>query len=275
MKVIGIMPTWNNLAFFRCAIKQALNFFDEVILVEGCHSYKYPIRSTDGTCEYIRKIQKHPKLRVVEFNDMDRAKVKYDRVQLRMRRDYPKMSLFYKPGNWIIHCDDDLFFFRKDWERLKVAMSSAINDNLDFPVRQFFYNFRFNLVESARGGIYTYRIVKNFRLRGVGTPLYPNGKRFRTQILNNVVGFHYGHVKKPERMKARWVMSVEKGSTTSGSRFGKWMGVSWNKDEDIFKSATIIGEVRDLRSGLNIYNGEHPEFLAGHPWRYINDVREK
>jgi len=272
MKIIGSMFTWNNLEFFKCALKQALEFCDEVVLSEGCHSHQYPIRSTDGTCEYIETIKNHPKIKFVEFEE--RFGSRYDMTMLQMRGDYPKLSPLYKPGNWIFCCDDDVFFFRKDLERLREAMHSATGDSLDFRVRHFSYNFRFSLLEPARGGIYAYRIVKDFRLRGTGSPLYSTGKRFRTQILPNVIGFHYGHVKKPERMKARWVMSVEKDTEASIGRYEQWMNVKWEKDEDIFKNRAILESIRP-GEGFNIYKGEHPEFLADHPWRYINDVREK
>jgi len=69
MKIIGSMFTWNNLEFFKCALKQALEFCDEVVLSEGCHSHQYPMRSTDGTCEYIETIKNHPKIRFVEFKE--------------------------------------------------------------------------------------------------------------------------------------------------------------------------------------------------------------
>lgn len=271
VKIIGSMFTWNNLEFFKCALKQALEFCDEVILSEGCHSHKYPIRSTDGTCEYIETIKNHPKIRFVEFKE--RTKPRYDMTMLQMRRDYPKLSPLYKPGNWVLCCDDDLFFFRKDFEKMKMAMQLHTGDQLDFPVRQFFYNFRLNLSEKPRGGIFAYRIMDDLRLFGTGSPYYWGGGRFSTRTLPNVTAFHYGHVKKPERMKARWVMSVEKGTEASVGRFEQWMSASWSEDEDIFKSTDIIERIRGYRGGLNIYNGEHPEFLADHPWRYVNDVR--
>ena len=272
MKIIGSMFTWNNLEFFKCALEQALEFCDEVVLSEGCHSKKYPIRSTDGTCEYIETMKDHPKLRFVEFKE--RTRPTYDMIMLKMRRDYPKLSPLYKPGNWILCCDDDNFFFRKDLEKIKVAMRSTGAENLSFLVMNFFYNFRFNLREAPRGDIRAYKIMDDLRLMGTGSPYHSGGGRLHTKVVTDVTAFHYGHVKKPERMKARWIMSVEKGTEASAKYFEKWMSISWKEDRDIFKSASIIEEIRAYKGGLNIYEGEHPEFLANHPWRNINDVRE-
>lgn len=271
MKIIGSMFTWNNLEFFKCALEQALEFCDEVVLSEGCHSKKYPIRSTDGTCEYIETIKDHPRIRFVEFKE--RTHPTYDLIMLQMRKEHPKLSPLYKPGNWILCCDDDLFFFRKDWESLKEAMQSPPEDQIIFPSRQFFYNFRFNVFEGRRGGVFAYRIRDDLRLVGTGSPYYKSGGRFTMQVLPRVTAFHYGHIKKVKRMKARWVMSVEKGTKSSVGCFKDWMSVSWKEDDDIFNSEDIIEGIRAYKGGLNIYTGEHPEFVANHPWRNIDDVR--
>lgn len=265
MKIIGLMLTWNNLEFFRCALGQALDFCDELILVEGCHSQKFPKRSTDGTCEFIESIKGLPKLLVADFaHKYD----KYDKTQLLIRRDYPKMSRYYKPGNWIFHWDDDFFLFENDLAKLKDIMQSTKRDSLNFRCRHFFFNFRFNMLQWS--GIYCYRIIDDFKLRGISDPYYGNGKKFSILNLDDIVGLHYGYVKKPKRMEARWIMSVEKGTKASKGRFEKWMNISWDKEEDIFNSP--LKEIRHAE-GLNIYKGSHPKILANHSWRFVEDVR--
>lgn len=267
MKVIGVMPTWNNIEFLRCSVKHALSFCDELILVEGCHSQNYPKRSTDGTCEYIEIIKGLPKLVVRDFDFSG----KYIMVQLRIRQDFPKESILYKPGNWIIHWDDDFFFFNRDLVRLREAMETTKQDSLIIRMRQFIYNFKFNSFLSQF--LLCYRIIDGLRMTGISTPRYPNGKRLQKERLEGVDLFHYNYVKKPERFRARMVMSVEKGTKASVKRYEQFMSVRWDKDEDIFKSRAVVESIRP-GEGLNIYNGKHPEAVSGHPWRYIKDVRE-
>ena len=69
------------------------------------------------------------------------------------------------------------------------------------------------------------------------------------------------------------VMSIEKGTKTSIGIYEKFMSVVWDKDEDIFKSETIVESIRP-GEGLNIYTGPHPSILDNHPWRHIKDIRE-
>ncbi len=268
MKIIGLMLTWNNLEFFKCALKQALEFCDEVIVVEGCHSKHYPKHSTDGTCEYIETIRNLPKLKVKDFD----FKGRYDAVQRAIRLETSKTSKFYKEGNWIFHWDDDVFFFRHDLQKMRRIMEQTDYDSLSIQTRHFFYNFKFNIKQNDSGWLF--RIVEGAVLKGISRHCYGNGMPYNTvQLKKDIIAFHYGHVKRPERMKARWVMSVEKGTKISKTRFEKWMGISWDNDEDIHKSKEMIHKILD-GGEFNVYNGVHPEALDNHPWRYIDDVRE-
>lgn len=271
MKIIGMLNTWNNLEFFRCALKQALEFCDEVVLVEGCTSEQYPKRSTDGTCEYIETMKNHPKLRLMDFE----YKGRYDYTTQWLRQEFPKTSEFYKVGNWIVLCDDDLFYTKESLLKMKAAMEKPEVDAITVFMRNFFYNFRFNFMctKAPLIGYMAWRIVDGLHMRGICTPCYGNGKRIPLQFVDGVMCFHYGHVKRPERMKARWVQSIEKGTKASIGRFEKWMSVSWNEDKDIFNSRKILESIRPGET-LNVYNGEHPEVLDAHPWRHIDDVRK-
>jgi len=268
MKVIGLLLTWNNLEFFKCSLTQALEFCDEVILVEGCHSCKFPKRSTDGTCEYIETMRTHPKLQVADFSHASN----YQETQRLIRAEFPKHSPHYKPGNWVFHWDDDVFFIRRDLQEMRHVMERTDRDSLSIQARHFFYNFRFNIKQNDKGWVF--RVVDGSRLKRISSHYYSDDTPYNTvQMENGIIAFHYGYVKRPERMKARWTMSVEKGTSISKDRFEKWMGVSWDKDEDIHKSKeTICGFIVGGR--FNIYNGIHPEALDNHPWRHIDDVRK-
>lgn len=267
LKIIGLMLTWNNLEFFKCAFEQGLEFCDEVIIVDGSHSSQYPKSSTDGTVTFINSIRNRPRVHVMDFNQGGR----YDYVQKAIRYTYPMKSQYYKPGNWVFHWDDDNFFFNKDLPEIKYAMKHSKEDSLDFSARRFIFNFRFNCLN--RAGTCSYRITDGLRLMGVHNAYYSDFRRYTIRKIDAIIAFHYPCVKKPERQKARWVISVEKGTKNSIGLYDKWMGISWERDEDIFKDEDII---KDLVVGdrLNIYKGEHPEALANHPWRDIDDVRK-
>lgn len=95
-KIIGYLLTWNNLKFLKYSLDQALEFCDELLVVEGCHYKKYPKRSNDGTVEYLNKIKDHPKLKIFDFS----FKGRNDVVQLKIRLALYQYFKYLKPGSW-------------------------------------------------------------------------------------------------------------------------------------------------------------------------------
>jgi len=274
MKIIGMIPTWNQLNWLRYSLSQALDFCDEVILVEGCHSRQYPKRSTDGTYEYIKDFG-HPRLKVFDF-EQDGS---YQNVQRRLRHHMPHKSQYWKPGNWILYWDDDAFFFDADLKRLKKTMLSTKHDTIVFRERYFIYNFRFSLIsEKVRiwpHGPHWNRITDGCYLRGVRNLYYKDKRRYDDiHWIDDIVQHHYSYVKLPERMEPRWMMSVEKGVTSSRHRFGEWMSVKWKNDKDFLRQKEKIIFITGLQGQrLEVYEGNHPEILKNHSWRNIEDIR--
>jgi|26BtaG_2_1085354.scaffolds.fasta_scaffold08577_2 hypothetical protein len=274
MKIIGIMLTWNNFIFFKHSLKQALSFCDEVWVVDGCHSTKYPRRSTDGTYEYLRgeylKGFGHPKLKFVdELWPLDR----YDYVQRFLRSTLPRESELWKPGNWVFQLDDDLFFFEKDLAKIRKAMKDCKSPALEFNMRYFIYNFRLNFFQKSLDLCYKISndFDEKFVMKGVGYPRMRDGSKYQTDFRSEIIVHHYSYVKTPERMAPRWVMSVEKGTSSSVGRFAAWMDVDLNAE--FAQLEKDLSRIRD-GGGLNIYKGKHPEILDGHPWIDIEDVRQ-
>jgi hypothetical protein len=279
-KIIGIFLTWNNLEFFKSSLEQALEFCDEVLLVEGCHYEKYPKRSTDGTVNYLQRMKSHPKLRIFDFNFTDRN----DIVQLKIRTSILKYSKFCTPGNWIIQWDDDNFFFEEDLKKIKEIIKYTKYDTLVFKERRFIFNFRFNTFTNQRGtlnrgGGQIDRITEGAFFKGVLKKhthprlFYKNGVKYNNIYYSDIVCFHYHQVKTPDRMKARWEISTEKGYFNALERYNKFMAIVWKDDKDILQSSKKIEELNG-ESGFNVYYGPHPQVLSLNPWRFIDDVRK-
>jgi len=276
MKIIGMMLTWNNFEFFRCALNQALEFCDEVIVVEGNHmvTKEYPKHSIDYTCEQIESMRGHPKLTIIDdwnFTGLN------NKIQWAIRSTYTKESPLWKPGNWIIQWDDDMFFFDDDLKKIKEILKNTDHDTLLFRERRFAFNFRFNLL-AEKNDLFGHNMQKikegcyympNWKLH------YETGELY-SDVLNvpEITYFHYPYVKPTKRMKHRWDISVQKGETYNSRTKNMWDKFSWKKDEDIFQKEREFRTIIGGKGKLNIYNSKHPQALSYHPWRFINDVRE-
>ncbi|MFX1328188.1 MAG: glycosyltransferase family 2 protein [Promethearchaeota archaeon] len=293
MEILALILTWNNLPFFRFCLQQAFDFCDEVIVAEGCHYKKYPKHSTDGTVEFLNEMKDNPKLKIIDFEQNERN----DIVQLKLRMKALAVSECFKPGNWIIQWDDDDFFLRDDFIKLKNIMKNTKYDTLVFNERRFIYNFRFNCYKKKAkgrmniGGIQIDRITPGAKYRAsIGKKTHPrlyykNGKTYnKIKYLKDITLFHYCYVKPPERMKSRWEMNLERSIPRSDgiktwvvsqdrTRFKDFMSIKWSDDEDIFNSKKIIEEFMNKKE-FNVYNGKHPEILDKHPWRFVDDIRK-
>jgi len=278
MKIVAVMITWNNLEFLKCALAQALEFCDEVLLAEGCHTRKYPERSTDGTCEYIQTMKDRPKLKTFELNREEiSSSPHYKRTQWEARRALINHADLFVPGNWFTSWDDDMFFFDDDLRKLRRIMETTDYDTLSFRERRFIYNFRFNTLGNGRW--YFHKITEGCYLKPLMKFCYADGshyvKRKEKYRLEELCFFHYVYVKRSSRIKARWDMTIEKQGHTSPATtyFKEWMLMKWERDEEILKHKSAIEKIMG-QGDLNIYGGEHPEALNKHPWQSIEDIRK-
>jgi hypothetical protein len=278
MKIIGLIMTWNNLHYFKCAIKQILDFCDEVIVVEGCHLTGYPPRSTDGTCEYIEKLH-GPKLKIIQ--DFKLEKGRYDTFQCKLREKYAKESKYWKPGNWILQWDDDIAFFDEDIPKIRHAMKTTSCDTIRFRERRFAYNFRLNVLADKNHlyGIRWQRITKGCYYTPVSHLHYKNGGLYVNKVgnvlnMSDIIYHHYPYVKPTSRVKARWNFSANKGAISNSNLYlNTWNKISWKKDEDVLKQESNFRQIVGNKGKINVYSGKHPEIMDEHPWRYINDIR--
>lgn len=278
-KIIGLLMTYNNMNFFKCAVQQMLGFCDEVILIEGSHFKQYPKRSNDGTYEYIKTL-KHSKLKIIQ--DFKRTSDRYDVVQRNLRKKHSEESKYWQPGNWILQWDDDTFFFNDDLPKIKHILETTDKDTVMFRERRFAFNFRFSLLapKNRIGGIKCHRITDGCGYKsGVSHLHYKNGSRYiniasKRLLVSDIVYHHYPYVKTSDRVKFRYDISVNKGVKFNKDTFKVWQKIKWDKDEDILKQEINFRKVIGGKGAFEIYNDRHPEILDNHPWRYIDDVRE-
>ncbi len=269
MKILGVILTYNNLEFLKCSLNQALDFCDELILIEGCHLQNYPKNSTDGTCEFIQTLS-HPKLVIIEEFPF---KGRNDEVQCKLREFYANQSSLWEVGNWICQWDDDIAFFNDDLPKIKKVMEKTKKDIIRFKERMFIYNFKFNLYKNSVGAYHFDKITEDCYYTPMWKMHYKKGGLYRKyKYMKKVDYFHYCYVKKSERLKIRIESSYEKGYKNAFKRFDNLLSVKWEKEDEIFKYQDIIEDLTNS-SGFNIYTGLHPEIMEEHPWRFVEDTR--
>jgi len=269
MNILGVILTWNNLEFFKCALNQSLSFCDEVIVVDGCHIDGYEKHSTDGTIEFINSMRNHPNLVIIDdFNFTGRN----DIVQCKIRSEYAKQSKYWKPGNWIIQWDDDIAFFNKDLKRIKDIMNTTDCDTLFFRESRFAFNFKCNILadinelygvkfQKIKDGCY---YTPTWKLHNADGSIYNKWLK-----LSDIMYFHYPYVKTTHRVKFRWEISKEKYEGDFED-----LGLLWDNFDLIQFNENIFRKIIGGKGKINLYQGHHPEIMNSHPWRYVEDMRK-
>jgi hypothetical protein len=274
MKILGICCTWNNAEFFLRSATTAAEFCDELVISEGCHSGRYDQRSTDETVRYAEHLTgAYPNIYPApEFAREGR----YDHVQGYVRNEILQASRLYKPGNWVFHADDDVFLFEDKIPMIKNVLETTTADIVYLCGRRFLFNFRIHVIEHA---VRFDRITPGCFIKPPGHMCYASGQKYKdggkTGNLNvDFLYHHYVYVKTPERARARWAMSFEKGCQPSVDYlYDKFMAVDISTDEAVKENGSWIREIAGYQNGPFLYDGRHPEAVEGHPWRHIDDCR--
>lgn len=259
MKLAALMSTWDNLEFFKCAYAQAKKHCDIIHIAVGPHSVKHKDKTGKETMDWLDSIgQQYTKIVPDEH-------LNYDVFQCSVWHMLLDRAI-QDGADWFRFWDDDMFFFEKDMEILKVEMAKPNRTCIGFKERRFIFNFQMNTRDYSG---FFYRVVPDIFLTPISKVHFHDGSlmRDRAYIHPEVECFHYTMVKTFERQKARYELSKEKGTPNIDEKFRDYATID-------IKHATPK-EIEGMVSGhdYNCYHGEHPESVSDHPWRTIEDSR--
>ena len=285
MKIVGVMPVYEETDWVEYAVKGVIDFVDELIITEGYTGALWHFwrnRSSDGTLEILEKLEKrYDKVKVLKSPwhlTKERGKAwSYNRMV--------KASIYNEPGNWIFIVDADEFYTNEQLGKIRATLEKTDKDVISVHARMFIYNFKYFIpVVHAR----LIRITEGMIFKPSQNPYYKNGDSYSrwpdraADILKSDPMFHYSFVKPPIRMNKRLEMEVQGGRrnpcvlTWFDEVFMKWSEKT--ADEIYRKNIEITGNSGILFAGPDLqiqsYNGSHPAVLDNHPLRGIDDVRE-
>jgi len=273
MNKIGFMQIYNEEAWVSCAITQAMQICDKLIIAEGSQFANFPNlpeRSNDGTLEAIatkiieypgrielrKTVRKHPNYRVNQCENFNNA---LDSCQV---------------GDVFIPLDADEFYddrllleLPKLMEEVEGHRSDAITvDRLVVPTQLYSFGFAFKLdIGDGKKDVF-FRVTKDFHFTPTHNP-HGYGPQYM-ELSRQFLCHHYTWVKNYDRMRTRF--------QTSGMypNMEKWLDNVWMKVElgafQTFKLYKPGNQIAILRADKKT---NHPTILNDHPWRYETDVR--
>ena len=271
MKKIGFMQIYNEEAWVNCAITQAMQICDKLIIAEGSQFTNFsniPERSTDNTIELIKaKIIEYPGR--IELRDTVRKHGSYRHNQC---ENFNNAVDSCQPGDIFLPLDADEFYDdRLLLELLELTSEKGWGtapaiDRLIALTQLYSFGFAWKLdIGEGRKDVF-FRVTRDFHF----TPTH-NPQKFgpiSCELSRHYLCHHYTLVKNIDRMRTRF--------QTSGMYPGmeKWLEDVWMKVElkkfQTFKLYKPGNKFAILTGDKNI---NHPTILADHPWRNEVDVR--
>lgn len=270
MKKLGFMQIYNEEAWVSCAITQAMQTCDKLIIAEGSQFANFPNiseRSNDGTLEAIAtKIIEYPGR--IELRKTVR---KHSDYRVNQCENFNNAIESCKPGDILLPLDADEFYDDRLLIELPSFMSeegwgtSPAIDRLIVSTQLYSFGFAFKLDMGDGKKDVFYRVTKDFHFKPTHRPI--NFGPISCELSRHYLCHHYTWVKNYDRMKIRF--------QTSGMypKMLKWLDNVWMKVE-LQKFQTFKLYKPDISAILVAHKGtNHPTILNDHPWRYKTDVR--
>jgi glycosyltransferase involved in cell wall biosynthesis len=284
MNIIGLMPVYEDADWVEWSIKNALDFVDELLIMEG---YSGPIwhfwgnRSKDDTVEIIREFEdKYEKVRTFRCPWHITSRI----GRAKMYNMFLEKSEYLGEGDWLFIKDADEFYTPQQYQHIRETLESTSNDLLRVHSRTFCYNFSQFIPLSHNRFI---RYTPGMYFKPTQKATYHDGTLYKersdnlTEVLQDEPMFHYSFLRRTNREIKRRMMVFRSGRR--GSEILDWIDdvyLQWTKEnaEEIYKQneeitgsyGFLFGEGKEIKE----YQGEHPQVLSDHPFRNCDDVRE-
>ena len=270
---------------------------EKIIIMEGAHSTNYPLRSPDGSREYLEKvINNNPKYILLD-SEKFRGKYHFKDVQA-VILNYMMSYISIDKETWMFYYHDDEFFFNQFITDMKQMCNKAQEENYDMILtKQMAFAYNFHLYWKKRTAYMLCRLYKDTKWVPLTSVAYGNGLRYfdkknyaKVKYDENDLHttFHFSHVKKTNRQNMRINNGIEIGGGVD--RITQWyneifLKADLNNLEKIYKKNEEIwggygfykdacGFESEKFQKLLTYNGKYPEVLKNHPYLGIKDIRE-
>lgn len=275
-KIIGLLTGWGTEDWIRPAIKQALEFCDEVmaIITPFAPNLKKFEDNTYSICK------DYPDVRLLDYKLSGKSIQQEECGVLNLML---KSSSLYSPGNWVWKLDSDEFYTDTAYKKIKLAIENDEYDSVFVEAKLFYIDMWHYLNEGSS------RLQK---ILTVSDRFVPSCKWCRipkkTYVLPRSDGlFHYSMLKDMDIHCAMWWKHPPHDS--DGGYRVRWLREIYakydleNEDHWIEKNRKLIGIKTpwcdsgykpDKNGRLCRYEGKHPRFIEESGLMKIKDFRE-
>lgn len=279
-KIIGLLTAWGVEDWVRPAVKQALEYCDEVLAVVSAFAPQLR-RFEDKTYDICKE---YSELKLLDYE----SKETYIRsVIADVLNHMLKNSDLRRVGNWVWILDSDEFYTESSAKEIRATTKDSKGyDKIVMESKFFMINMQHYLNEAGD---------RMFRITDMNDKFVPTCKWSRTPRLPYIVRranglFHYSMLTNTERHRERWLLRYTHPHDPSRFKIVKWLDEIYAKydldnEEHWIKENLKLWGIRspwfskgftpDANGRLFKYNGRHPKFIEEASLPKIKDFRKR
>jgi len=274
-KIIGLVTAWGAENWIRPAIKQALEYCDEVTITVAAHSPQLK-EVEDNTYEICKE---YSSIRLIDY---ETSKMTVNKGRCEILNYMLRNSKLHSPGNWIWMLDVDEYYTEQGYKEIKSIIENGEHDKIRVEEKFFFINMRYYLEASHN------RLARIETMQDRFKPTDKWSRKARNEyVLSRKNGmFHYSLLADTRVHRIRW--KTEYPGTAQPHKV-KWLDEIYPnyeiEREDYWNGQNLKmfgiksplfnkGAMPDENGRLFRYDGKHPKFIEELGFPEIEDFRK-
>jgi len=274
-KIIGLLTAWGAERWIRPAIKQALEYCDEVMVVVAAFGPQFR-KFEDNTYNICKE---YHDIKLLDYEVKQRF---VNRITAEVHNYMLEKSELFLPGNWIWIMDVDEFYPEIGHKRIKSIIEGGKHDRIITESKFFMINMQHYLTEMGHQLIK----VEDISARFIPTNNWPRKPKAIYVVPREIGMFHYSMLTNTSIHRVKW--GVEYSHTSQSNKIG-WLDKIYYKydleNEDYWIEENLklsgirspwfnVGYKPDENGRLFKYNGTHPKFIEETGFTKIKDFRD-
>lgn len=279
-KIIGIVKAWGAEDWIRPAVRQALEYCDDVAVIVAPFHHTLD-KFSDSTYDICREYRD---IRLIDFKP---SKQYVSDATAEVLNHMLQTSPLHAVGNWIWNLDSDEFYAERAYKEIKSAIDSDQYNSIGARTKVFLINMQHYL--KTVDFWHYWRLIK---IEDMGYRFKPaqnwSQKLERPHLLSEANEmFHYSLLTNTDVRAAWW--RIESAPNITNPRKIRWLKEIYLKydleNEDYWvnenlklngiKSPWVVaGWLPDEEGRLLKYEGQHPKFIEETNLTKIKDFRK-
>jgi len=279
-KLIGLVRAWGQEEWIRLAVKQALEYCDEVMAVVTSFTQESK-KFEDNTYDICKE---YPEVKLL---DIQKSWPTVSKAGANILNYMLQNSKLFLPGNWVWQLDSDEFYPESMHKEIRSIMKEGEDVKIVVEERYFFINMQHYLKGDRANRLMK---VKTGKEELFPTSRWSRKDRNTYRIPGETGLFHYSLLRDMRQTRVMWLTEYPKQRQRGRNHGVKWIDEIYlnydleNEDYWNKKNLEIVGRITPNWDPINFvpdengrlfrYKGKHPKIIEEAGLPKIKDFRK-